>query len=75
MKQKSLKQKKLLDHWLKARSKDGPTGLALLAEVLNWNAAEVNISKFRRLDSRHEIIRQLMLEVELRNKDYGEQND
>ena len=75
MKQTSLKQKKLLDHWRKARSKDGPTGLALLAEVLNWNAAEVNISKFRRLDSRHEIIRQLMLEVELRNKDYGEQND
>jgi hypothetical protein len=73
--QKSLKQKQLLNHWRKARSKDRPTGLALLAEVLNWNAAEVNISKFRRLDSRHEIIRRLMLEVELCNKNYGEQND
>lgn len=35
----------------------------------------MNISEFRKLDSRHEIIRKLMLEVELRNKDYGEQND
>lgn len=43
--------------------------------MLNWNAAQVNISEFRKLDSRHEIIRKLMLEVELRNKDYGEQND
>jgi hypothetical protein len=75
VKQKPLKKKKLLDYWRKARSKDGPTGLALLAEVLNWNPAQMNISQFRKMDSRHEIIRQLMLEVELRNKDYGEQND
>jgi hypothetical protein len=63
------------EDWRKARSKEGPVGLVLLAEVLTWNPRRIEPSNFKELDSRRRLLDQLIREIERRNKDRNERTD